>query len=101
MYCKNCKNNKLEKVFKIGSQPISSVFYNKKKFNLPTYSLDLFKCKTCKLVQFNKLPPLDDMYGLNYGYRTSLSNLMKNHMKSKFIKLKNLLKLKKIFLSLT
>ena len=38
----------------------------------------------CKLVQFKKLPPLDDMYGETYGYRTSLSPLMIKYMREKF-----------------
>jgi NDP-4-keto-2,6-dideoxyhexose 3-C-methyltransferase len=82
--CKNCGYLKLKKVFKIGKQPISSVFYNKPKANLKKYSLDLFKCPKCDLVQFSSLPPLEDMYGLTYGYNTSLSPLMVNHMKKKF-----------------
>jgi len=82
--CKNCGYLKLKKVFKIGKQPISSVFYNKPKANLKKYSLDLFKCLKCDLVQFSSLPPLEDMYGLTYGYNTSLSPLMVNHMRKKF-----------------
>ena len=84
MKCKNCNNQKLKKVFKIGKQPISSVFFNKPKKILKKYSLDLFKCSECDLVQFSSLPPLEDMYGLTYGYNTSLSPLMINHMKNKF-----------------
>tara|TARA_Y100001970_G_C14201157_1_gene841158 strand:+ start:909 stop:2186 length:1278 start_codon:yes stop_codon:yes gene_type:complete len=89
MVCKNCKKNKLIKVFKLGKQPISSVFYNSIKKKLPEYSLDLFQCKHCKLVQFSSLPPLEDMYGLTYGYNTSLSPLMVNHMHKKFKFLKS------------
>ncbi len=41
------------------------------------------------------------MYGLNYGYRTSLSPLMIEHMKNKFLENKNeLIKKKLIFLIL-
>ena len=87
MICKNCKNKNLEKILHIGSQPISSVFYKKEKFNLKKYPLDLFKCKSCDLIQFSKLAPLDDMYGSTYGYRTSLSKYMVNHMKKKYLKL--------------
>ena len=94
MYCKNCNKNKLDKIVKLEKQPISSVFFKKKKFNLKKYSLDLYQCRFCKLVQFSKLPPLSDMYGQTYGYRTSLSNLMINHMKNKF---KKISKNKKIF----
>ena len=37
MRCKNCYNNKLNKVFKIGKQPISSVFFKEKKFKLKIF----------------------------------------------------------------
>ena len=87
MYCKNCKNKKLKKIVKLEKQPISSVFLSEKKLNLKKYSLDLYECNACKLVQFSSLPPLGDMYGETYGYRTSLSNLMINHMKNKFIRI--------------
>jgi NDP-4-keto-2,6-dideoxyhexose 3-C-methyltransferase len=84
MKCKNCQKNQLKKVFNLGKQPISSVFFSKPQNKLKLYSLDLFKCTNCELVQFNKLPPLGDMYGNTYGYNTSLSPLMVKHMKDKF-----------------
>ena len=89
MICKNCRSKKLFRVVKLGKQPISSIFYSKKKKKLPEYSIDLYKCNNCQLVQFSSLPPLDDMYGLTYGYNTSLSPLMINHMKKKFDFLKS------------
>ena len=89
MKCKNCNISNLTKVFRIGKQAISSVFFDKPKKKLKKYSLDLFKCPKCDLVQFSTLPPLEDMYGLTYGYNTSLSPLMVNHMKEKFKFLKS------------
>jgi len=89
MKCKNCNYPNLNKVFRIGKQPISSVFYNKPKTKLKKYSLDLFKCPKCDLVQFSSLAPLEDMYGLTYGYNTSLSPLMVDHMRNKFKFLKS------------
>jgi len=89
MKCKNCNYPNLNKVFRIGKQPISSVFYNKPKTKLKKYSLDLFKCSKCDLVQFSSLAPLEDMYGLTYGYNTSLSPLMVDHMRNKFKFLKS------------
>lgn len=84
MHCRNCKKKKFTKIITIGKQPISSVFLEKKNFKLKKYSLDLYQCLNCKLIQFGKIPPLNEMYGLSYGYRTSLSDLMINHMKKKF-----------------
>jgi NDP-4-keto-2,6-dideoxyhexose 3-C-methyltransferase len=87
MACKNCKKEKLQKIINIGRQPISSHFYQKKQFNLKKYSLDLYVCLNCNLIQLKNIPKLNDMYGLNYGYRTSLSPLMIKHMYKKFKKL--------------
>ena len=64
MYCRNCKKKLTNKVIHIGSQCISSVFPEKIIKNLKEYSLDLFECKHCKLVQFKKTPPFQDMYGV-------------------------------------
>ena len=83
MICRNCKKKEFDKISKIGSQPISSIFLKKKR-KIKKFSLDLYKCKICKLVQLNKIPNLKDMYGKDYGYKTSVSNLMINHLKKKF-----------------
>ena len=47
------------------------------------------------MVQLSKIPNLKDMYGLNYGYKTSVSNLMVNHLKKKILKLNKFHVLKK------
>ena len=85
------QKQEFKKVIFLNKQPISSVFLTKKN-DLKKYSLDLYECQICKLVQFKSLPPLDDMYGETYGYRTSLSPLMINHMRYKYKFLKNNLK---------
>ena len=94
MKCRNCKNKIFKKIINIGSQPISSRSYVKIK-KLNSYPLDLYICKKCKLIQLSKVAPAKEMYGSSYGYWTSLSPLMINHMKKKMIKLKKLKKLKK------
>ena len=84
MYCRNCKKILSRKIIDIGSQCISSVFPKKIQKNFKKYSLDLFICDFCELVQFKKTPPFQDMYGSTYGYHTSLSPLMIDHIKEKF-----------------
>ncbi len=86
MICRNCKKKKFKKICKIGKQPMSSIFL-KKIFKIKNYSLDLYKCLNCNLVQLSKIPNLKDMYGPEYGYKTSVSNLMVNHLKNKIVKL--------------
>ena len=92
--CRNCKSKKLEKIIFIGKQVVSSIFPKNKLNNSKKYSLDLYKCANCDLVQIGKSIPLGNMYGETYGYRSSLSKLMVNHLKGKFLKLKKILKIK-------
>ena len=94
MKCRNCKKKFFTLISKIGKQPISSIFLKKKKY-IKNYSLDLFQCKFCDLVQLSKIPSLKDMYGPQYGYKTSVSGLMVNHLKKKFNWIKRLKILKK------
>ena len=74
--CRNCKSSKLKKIIDIGSQPLSGIFYKTKKYNLKKYSLDLFCCQKCNLIQLSKTPDKRKMFGETYEYRTSLSNLI-------------------------
>ena len=71
--CRNCKSQKLTKVIYIGKQVVSSIFPKTKPKSSKKYSLDLYECKKCKLVQLGKSIPLGNMYGETYGYRSSLS----------------------------
>tara|TARA_X000000950_G_C13848172_1_gene633298 strand:+ start:174 stop:1430 length:1257 start_codon:yes stop_codon:yes gene_type:complete len=97
MKCKNCKKNSLIRVIKIGKQPLSGFFYIKKKINLKKYSLDLYRCANCNLVQLNNTANIKMMYGKHYGYKTSVSKMMVSHLKekvkrlkkNKFLKIKN------------
>ena len=60
----------------------SVAFFKKKKtFRVKKYSLDLFECKNCKLVQLKEPAKAADMFGQNYEYSTALSSLMINHIK--------------------
>ena len=77
--CKNCSSIKFKKIVHIGKQPLSGIFLKKKTFRLKKYSLDLFECKNCKLVQLKEPAKAADMFGQNYEYSTALSSLMINH----------------------
>jgi nucleoside-diphosphate-sugar epimerase len=69
-----CNYGKTKSIFSDYAKILSKVFESKCLI-LRTFPV---------LVQFSSLPPLDDMYGLTYGYNTSLSPLMVNHMRKKF-----------------
>ena len=92
--CRNCNSKNLKKIIYIGKQVVSSIFPKTKSRHSKKYSLDLYECQKCKLVQLGKSIPLGNMYGETYGYRSSLSKLMVNHLKNKFLQLKKILKLK-------
>ena len=85
--CKNCRSIKFKKIVHIGKQPLSGIFLKKKTFRVKKYSLDLFECKNCKLVQLKEQAKAADMFGQNYEYSTALSSLMINHIKKKFEKI--------------
>ena len=88
MCCKNCKSTKLDKIVKLGKQPLSGFFYKKKNLKLPKYSLDLFQCRDCDLVQIINKFSIKKMYGKHYGYETSKSSLMIKHLKEKVFRFK-------------
>ena len=94
MKCRNCKKNKFNLISKIGDQPISSIFLEKKIY-VKNFSLNLYECTKCKLIQLSKIPGLKDMYGPKYGYKTSISGLMIDHLKKKFNRIGELKILKK------
>jgi NDP-4-keto-2,6-dideoxyhexose 3-C-methyltransferase len=94
MKCRNCKKNKFNLISKIGDQPISSIFLEKKIY-VKNFSLNLHECIKCKLIQLSKIPGLKDMYGPKYGYKTSISGLMIDHLKKKFNRIGKLEILKK------
>ena len=88
MQCINCSNRELKKTVKVGKQPLSGVFYKTQKSTLKKYPLDLYICSKCNLVQLKKTAKKTSMFGKTYEYRTSLSNLMKNHIYKKILFLK-------------
>ena len=89
MNCRNCNKKNFKKLTKIGYQPISSLFLKSRK-KIKNFPLDLFECKSCRLVQLSKIPNLSDMYGPEYGYKTSVSKYMINHLKEKYNRFKKL-----------
>lgn len=88
MKCLNCKSLKKKKIISIGKQPLSGIFQKKKNYKLKKYSLDLFLCKKCNLVQLGSSPSPKKMFSDYYGYQTSISSLMKDHLFAVYKKLK-------------
>ena len=89
MKCINCHSQNLRKIFSLGEQPISSIFYKTKKLKLKKYPLILYECGKCKLVQFSQKTPVNEIYGTNYAYKTALSSDMIKHLYEKYKKLQS------------
>jgi hypothetical protein len=94
-FCRSCKSKKLSKLFSLGDQFYSGIFPKKKKTFIPKGELTLIICKSCSLVQLDENFSSKKMYGVDYGYRTSLNRSMRDHIISKNYYLNQILKLKK------
>ncbi len=96
--CRICKNKNLVSILNLGKQHLTGVF---PKLNEPEPSigeLELVKCHgndidNCGLIQLSASFELDEMYGDNYGYRSSLNNSMLQHLKSIVENIKTIVKL--------
>jgi hypothetical protein len=92
--CRSCKSSKLKKIFNLGNQKLTGVFLYKKKQNIPSGSLSMLFCDSCKLLQLENSFDANTMYGENYGYLSSLNKAMLDHLQNKSKKLQKIADLK-------
>jgi hypothetical protein len=88
--CRICGNNNLITIISLGEQALTGVFPKSKSEIIIKGPVDLVKCigeKTCGLVQLRQSYDLTKMYGMNYGYRSSLNSSMVKHLNSKVEKI--------------
>ena len=90
--CRFCKTNKFNEIVNLGNQPLSGVFPDISSKDPPKGKLISIKCKKCNLIQLKHSASINKIYGNDYGYNSSLSKLMVNHLKSEFNNLMNYLK---------
>lgn len=87
--CRICGNDKLAPVLSLGEQFLTGVFPRGLHATLSKGPLELVACDgsengdACGLVQLRQSYELTEMYGENYGYRSSLNASMVKHLKSK------------------
>lgn len=93
--CRICGNAELVSILSLGNQYLTGVFPKDKNLKITSGPLELVKCRrqggdeTCGLVQLRHSYDLDEMYGLNYGYRSGLNRSMVNHLREKVKKIQN------------
>ena len=84
--CRICGNQELIPVLSLGIQSLTGIFPSRKDQPVTAGPLDLVKCSesgsgnTCGLLQLRQSYDLNEMYGLNYGYRSGLNRSMVEHL---------------------
>lgn len=80
--CRICKSDSLTDVIHIGEQYITSRFPVKGDFSTPKTPIDLCLCNECGLLQLRQSTCSSQLYEHEYGYRSGISNTMRQHLKS-------------------
>jgi len=88
--CRLCGSNKLALIFELKNQSLTGVFPSSRNEPVTAGNVGLVKCidnKGCGLVQLRESYDISEMYGNNYGYRTSLNPSMTRHIESKILRI--------------
>ncbi len=90
--CRVCSNKNFKKVVSLGDMALSGYFPKEYGEKVSSGPVDLVLCSNskCNLVQLEQTFNLDEMYGNNYGYRSSLNSSMVEHLKKKVSQIKDL-----------
>ena len=90
--CRICGNPDLVPILNLGEQSLTGIFPKQRDAKLTSGPLELIRChahnsEACGLVQLRQSYSLSEMYGENYGYRSSLNKSMARHLQQKVEKL--------------
>jgi len=83
--CRICGNSNLVPVLNLGEQALTGVFPARKDERITSGPLELVKCdgqskNNCGLLQLHHSYDHNEMYGMNYGYRSGLNKSMVSHL---------------------
>ena len=81
--CRLCRKAELENILSLGEQYLTGVFPSSTDVPITKGPMDLVRCPGCSLIQLKQSYSIDEMYGDNYGYRSSLNQAMINHLITK------------------
>ena len=79
--CRICKNTNLRNVISLGEQMITSRFPLYGDNSTPKTPIDLCMCQQCGLLQLLQTTFSSELYEYEYGYRSGISNTMREHLK--------------------
>jgi NDP-4-keto-2,6-dideoxyhexose 3-C-methyltransferase len=90
--CRVCGNSELVPIVSLGQQSLTGVFPKRRDQQITAGPLELLKCsgdasRACGLLQLKQSYDLNEMYGLNYGYRSGLNRSMVEHLHEKVRKI--------------
>lgn len=93
--CRICGNTELVSILSLGNQTLTGVFPKDKNQKITSGPLELVKCHSrdgggsCGIIQLRHSFDLEEMYGLNYGYRSGLNRSMVVHLHEKVKKIQS------------
>lgn len=90
--CRICRASHLITVLSLGEQYLTGVFPKSVSEKVTKGPLDLVWCTHCGLLQMKQSYSPSEMYGENYGYRSSLNSSMIKHLQQKIKMLETLAK---------
>lgn len=99
--CRICGNRNLTPLVHLGVMSLTGVFPKQKTLPVAAGPIELVKCEDgpdsqhCGLVQLKHNFDLNEMYGLNYGYRSGLNQSMVTHLQLKVRKILQVVNLQK------
>ena len=80
--CRLCGSTQLLEMLSLGDQQLTGVFPRNTETQVLSGELSLQRCEECTLVQLGHSYDKNLMYGMNYGYQSSLNDSMKFHLKT-------------------
>jgi len=80
--CRICGSTDLKTVISLGEQYITSRFPTYGDYTTPKTPIDLCVCKECRLLQLTQTTFSCELYEYEYGYRSGISNTMREHLKN-------------------
>jgi len=79
--CRLCNSFEIENVISLGEQIITSRFPQYGDYSTPKTPIDLCYCNSCGLLQLRQTTFSSELYEYEYGYRSGISNTMREHLK--------------------
>ena len=79
--CRICESFNLNIIISLGDQYITSRFPNYGDYSIPKTPIDLCVCQNCRLLQLYQTTIPSELYEYEYGYRSGISNTMRQHLK--------------------